>query len=118
MPKVVRLGQWLCIAAGADGTAPAGSVDFADDAPADPGTCLALSDHADELVAQNPAKAHVAACDLDIGVADAHQRRADQRLAGQQRGFGVIVRQPELTIEEECLHGCPTRLEALQQCAE
>jgi hypothetical protein len=34
---------------------------------------------------------------------------ADDRLAGQRRWFWVVVHQPELAIEEECVHRCLIR---------
>jgi dihydroxyacetone kinase len=50
-------------------------------------------DLAHELVAGHAAEAHVAAGDLEIGVADAGQPHADERFARARLGNGVRLNQ-------------------------
>ena len=67
----------------------AGGVDVAHHTAADPGRIGRLDDLADEFVPQHAAKRHVAAHQLQIGVADAGQPHAHQRLTGRRRRVGI-----------------------------
>src|SRR5262249_28294352 len=61
-------------------------VDLADHARAHRDRAAArILDDTDELVADRAAKPGVAACDLEVRVADARQRHANQRLAARHR---------------------------------
>jgi len=51
-------------------------------------------DHTHEFVAQHTVETHVAAHDLQVGIADAGQRHPDQRLAGRWFRPGIITDQP------------------------
>lgn len=78
---------------GARGAVAAGEVDFADDAAADPRRGIGFLDDADELVAGAADETVVAAEEFEIGVADAGEGDADQRMifgaAGAAGGFDV-----------------------------
>ncbi len=56
----------------------AGQIDFADHALADPAPIVSLHHFSDKLMPRRPAKAVIAALQLDVGVADSAIQQADQ----------------------------------------
>lgn len=84
MPDDAKDGAGGAVAAetlGAGGAVPAGEVDFADDAAAEPGGGIGFFDHADEFVAGATGEAIVAAEEFEVSVANAGEGDADQRMA-------------------------------------
>src|SRR5204862_224871 len=72
MPRIARATQ---------SATPTARVDLADHAAPDQFFIIRALNYADELVPQRPLEARVAAHDLKVGVADAGERHAHQRLA-------------------------------------
>ena len=82
-------------------------VDIGDDAASDPARRVRLQHFTDELVSEHAAKAHVAARELQIRVADARDAHPDQGFPGGSHGFGVVLVESRRAIADECAHGYP-----------
>ncbi len=65
----------------------------------------AVDDRAHELVPQHALETHIAAHDLEVGVADAGQADLYKRLAGRRLGAGIFRVEMEGVTVDEGTHG-------------
>ena len=88
MPRTERWGQWLGRPARHVSHVQAAAVDFADDAAAGQRACLS---HADELVAEDALKSHVAAHELQVRLADTCAQHLDHDFAVAKPRLRVLA---------------------------
>jgi hypothetical protein len=97
-------GTMMPAAANAVLTCAAARVDVGDDPAADPGRVLGLLHLPDELVTRYATEAHVAPGELEIGVADARDPDADERLARAPHRGSMIGDDARTGVEDEREH--------------
>jgi hypothetical protein len=98
------IGAVTFITASADGARTACGVDLANHALADPGGVFARNHDTNKLVPQNATKIHVAARNLDIGVADTDKRGTYERLASTQDWSRIVVDLTQFAIVHNGVH--------------
>jgi len=82
----------------------AASVDLSGDPPADQRRIIRMHHVANEFMARDAAKIHIAARQLEIGAADAGQINPHDTFARHRLRIGIVLLQAQAVIEDERAH--------------